>query len=355
MYLIVGVDPGTTTGIAALTLEGKVFNICSSRNMGVDRAVKHITTLGRPSLVASDVNPVPESVLKIASSLGCRLFTPYESLSVAVKNTLTSGYEVEDLHARDALAAALNTFNKYRNKLEKISSLGYGDEVKHKVLQGTSLERVLQEKARNLPQLGKKKTIAGREKPAKTVPARLKFLENQNKLLLEQISQKDLELIRLKKELSSAKTSFRESLFRKPEFKQQEKVIESLEYQIKVLQEKLEKTDEIRELWCKLAQGEIAPVGIHHEVLAGLTYIKYRLTPEEAGEIKNVTLAFTEDSKNREMLLKQGVNVADAKKIHESQGVAYISKEDLNQLMHSNLKSLESIIGEYRLERSRKR
>ena len=120
MHLIIGIDPGTTTGLAAVTLDGKVRHSESYRNAGADQILRTITSLGRPSLITSDVTPTPGSVLKIASSLGCAVFTLYEPLSVNEKNTLTSGYDTGDLHTRDALAAALNAYNKNKNKLNKM-------------------------------------------------------------------------------------------------------------------------------------------------------------------------------------------------------------------------------------------
>jgi len=356
MYLIVGVDPGTTTGIAAVTFEGNIYNVRSSRNMGVDQAVKYIVSLGRPSIIASDVSPVPDAVLKIASSLGCRLFTPYESLSVAVKNALTTEHKVEDLHARDALAAALNAFNKYKNKLQKIGSLGYGDEVKHKVLQGMSLEKTIAEinSKKSKPSF-KKKEITSHLKPGKTVQESLKSLQVQNLFLKDQITLKESEIFQLKKEILSSQTKFREDLYRKPEFKQQEKVIESLEYQISMLKDRLKGIDQIKEMWRKLAKGQIIAVGVYPEILRNLTYIKYRISASEIEKPEEIKMAFTEDLKNREILSKQGIRATDAKKIREYENIAFIAKEDLDKLTHSPLKSLETLLDEYRVERMKKK
>lgn len=358
MYLILGVDPGTTTGVAAVTLDGRVHRIQSSRNMGVDQAVKYITSLGRPSLIASDVTPTPSFVMKIASSLGCSVFTLDEPLSISDKNILTSGYVVEDSHSRDALAAALNAFKKYKNKLHKISVLGYGDEVKHRVLQGTSLERVLSEMQPEKPVKVKKKKEAGKILPAKTPKAiaeNTKALERQNKSLREQIKLKEFEISELTKEIHAVKTKFKEDVFRNSKFRQQEQIIESLEYKIKMLEEKLKEIEKMEDLWRQLASGKIIPVGVYPEIFSNLTLINYRISPTDLERLRDAQLVFTEDSKNKEILSKQGINTADAKSIHKQHNLAYIPKEDLQKILHPPVKSIENIVNEYRMERNKKK
>ncbi len=58
-HIIVGVDPGTTIGIAALNLDGELVGLVSSRMMSVPDIVSYIREKGKPVVVATDVVPPP--------------------------------------------------------------------------------------------------------------------------------------------------------------------------------------------------------------------------------------------------------------------------------------------------------
>ncbi len=100
-YLIVGIDPGTKTGIALIDLEGNILCLFSSKDMGLNNTIEYITSKGRPTIIASDVTPEPRFVSNVASKLGCPSFVPSEPLSVEEKNKMTKGYDVVDFHQRD--------------------------------------------------------------------------------------------------------------------------------------------------------------------------------------------------------------------------------------------------------------
>ncbi|MEM3994604.1 MAG: DUF460 domain-containing protein [Thermofilum sp.] len=124
--LIVGVDPGTTTGVAALDLKGSVVALFSKRLLGRSQLTRALSELGRPAVVATDVQPPPSYVRKLASSLGAVLFAPPRPLSLDEKRRLAgeasslSGVKVRDSHQRDALAAAYKAFLSYREKFEEV-------------------------------------------------------------------------------------------------------------------------------------------------------------------------------------------------------------------------------------------
>ncbi|MDD5111381.1 MAG: DUF460 domain-containing protein [Candidatus Altiarchaeota archaeon] len=349
MHLIVGVDPGTTTGIAAITLDGKVLDVHSSRDTGVDQAVKYITKLGRPSIIASDVTPTPDFVLKIAASLGCAVFTLYEPLSVAEKNMITAGYPTEDLHTRDALAAALNAYNKYKNKLQKITALGYGDEVKHKVLQGNALERAITE-------ITAEKTIATKnptpQKTPRIIPS-IQSLEKQNILLKEQNKLLEFEIAKLRKKIEQEKKPAN-----KPEentrTRQQEQIIDSLNYRIKLLENRLKEADQTRHLWKEQAKEKIKPVGLYPEIYSGLTIARSRLNSTDAEKMSKAILVFTNDQKNRELLSRWNIPSTDEKHVQQRVGLHYLAAEELSKLLKTRATSLAAIINEYRAIRGAK-
>lgn len=119
-YVIVGIDPGTTTAVAILDLEGRVLDLTSSRTMSRSDVVEHITRYGRPLIVASDVSPMPEAVDKIRRAFGAVAHQPSESLSTEAKIDLSRGVRYRNDHERDALSAAREAYSRYRNKFQQI-------------------------------------------------------------------------------------------------------------------------------------------------------------------------------------------------------------------------------------------
>lgn len=118
--MIVGVDPGTTVGLAFLNVFGKLLKLESSKELPVNEVVKRISAAGEPLIVASDKSPLPETIKKIAASCSCRVWYPSESLSKDEKNTLVRAYSVQNNHEADALAAALKAYGAYSAKLRQI-------------------------------------------------------------------------------------------------------------------------------------------------------------------------------------------------------------------------------------------
>lgn len=127
-YLIVGVDPGTVTAVAAIDLHGRLIFVYSRK--GLDRAeiIELIKRHGTPVLIATDVTPAPETVKKLAASLGVPLYTPPTSLTVDEKQELVSSYASTNrlhrlnTHERDALAAALRAYREYMGKFRQIEA-----------------------------------------------------------------------------------------------------------------------------------------------------------------------------------------------------------------------------------------
>ncbi|MDD3407016.1 MAG: DUF460 domain-containing protein, partial [Methanomicrobium sp.] len=62
--VIVGIDPGTTFAFAALSLDGELLALKSSRQMSLSDWTEQISSAGKPVLIASDVSKMPSSVEK---------------------------------------------------------------------------------------------------------------------------------------------------------------------------------------------------------------------------------------------------------------------------------------------------
>jgi len=158
--VIVGLDPGVTTGVAIIDLDGRVLYADSGKGLDRGSLLDIIRRHGKPVVVAVDVREPPEAARKLAAQLGAEVYAPSHDLSPAEKREIVErhlGRAPEDSHVRDALAAALKAFNTVKSKMEQIEAYiaekGIdvdADKVKGMVLQGLSLadalERVIEER-----------------------------------------------------------------------------------------------------------------------------------------------------------------------------------------------------------------
>ena len=124
--LIVGVDPGTTTGIAMLDFDGNMLTLKSTKIFSRSKIIRMIIQCGTATVIATDVVPPPDFVQKLANVLKARLYLPSRVLSVAEKQEIVQQYakeksiKVANSHQRDALASALKAFSHFKNMFEKI-------------------------------------------------------------------------------------------------------------------------------------------------------------------------------------------------------------------------------------------
>jgi len=117
--LIVGIDPGTTSAVAALNLDGDIELLISQKEFSRSEIIQYIVETGKPVIVASDRSQMPSTVRKIGQSLGAERFTPEEDIDKRTKKELGEG---NNSHEIDASAAAKYSFNQLRKKIRKIKS-----------------------------------------------------------------------------------------------------------------------------------------------------------------------------------------------------------------------------------------
>lgn len=115
--LIVGIDPGSTSAIAALNLDGEIKLLESEREFPQHEIITRLVETGKPVVVACDIEKMPSTVEKIASSLGAEKFEPEEDLDAQRKKELGKG---ENSHEKDALASARYAYNKLKRSIQKI-------------------------------------------------------------------------------------------------------------------------------------------------------------------------------------------------------------------------------------------
>jgi hypothetical protein len=243
--VIFGVDPGTTTAIAAISLEGKLLEVVSARDFSLHESLLLASKYKAVAIVASDVSPAPRFVEKVASKLNATLFTPSQSLAVEEKIRLVEekfGKEAyRNPHERDAIAAALKAYNAVKSKLENIdrrlqsvNAWHLRDEVRLAVLRGESLDSVL----RRLLRVEEPEEEEEEEK-LESIPNEyrgiIKRLRNDLKLLREEleerqrvIERKERAIATLKRRLREALAKERREVLREEEIRRRERAIAEL-------------------------------------------------------------------------------------------------------------------------------
>ncbi len=120
--LIVGVDPGITTGLAILNLDGELLEIASFRCKDEKDLRNRILKHGKPVVLACDVSNIPKKVKKLASEFKALLFSPEVEIPSFKKRRIVSefaGITMKNQHENDALAAAILAYKHYRTILEE--------------------------------------------------------------------------------------------------------------------------------------------------------------------------------------------------------------------------------------------
>ncbi|MFA9427531.1 DUF460 domain-containing protein [Natronorubrum sp. A-ect3] len=149
-HVIVGIDPGTTTAAAIVSLEGEVLDVWSSRTSDTADVIEWIVERGRPIIVAADVTPIPETVEKFRRSFDAAGWTPTSDLPIDEKQHRTRHDPYDDDHQRDAMAAALYAFDAHEDQFERIATklppgLDRGEVTARVVAGEESVEAVLRE------------------------------------------------------------------------------------------------------------------------------------------------------------------------------------------------------------------
>ena len=136
--LIVGIDPGVTTGVVIFDLDGELVSVSSKKSLSKSDISSFVSKFGKPAIVASDVSLPPKLLEKIASAFGAKLVFPKNSFSRKEKAKIARAYQKfygkmwKNIHERDALVAGYYCWKKIRPRILKLESklkkLGINDE-----------------------------------------------------------------------------------------------------------------------------------------------------------------------------------------------------------------------------------
>ncbi|MGC8671691.1 MAG: DUF460 domain-containing protein [Candidatus Micrarchaeia archaeon] len=121
MHIIVGIDGGKTAAIACIDLNAKVLKLFTGRFVSTSWFVNKINETGEPVIIASDKEKPDDIAKKLAAIFGAVLFSPDTDISTEKKAMLAG--KTDNLHERDALAAAKLAYNAYANKLKQVDKL----------------------------------------------------------------------------------------------------------------------------------------------------------------------------------------------------------------------------------------
>src|SRR3989344_1344841 len=120
--LIVGIDPGTTTAYAALTLSGELIKVESSKRFDPKTLIAVVSKYGQPIIVGCDKAEVTSFVRRFATQFCARVVKPKQDLTVRDKKTVVGKRKVKNDHECDALASAILSHRKYQPLFEKIEA-----------------------------------------------------------------------------------------------------------------------------------------------------------------------------------------------------------------------------------------
>jgi predicted RNase H-like nuclease (RuvC/YqgF family) len=121
-HVVVGVDPGTTTAVAIVGLDGEVLDVLSTRTADTAAVTEWIVERGRPIVVAADVTPMPETVEKLRRSFDAAGWAPERDLPVDTKQHRTREEGYDNDHERDAMAAALFAFDHHEDQFDRVAA-----------------------------------------------------------------------------------------------------------------------------------------------------------------------------------------------------------------------------------------
>jgi len=283
-HVVVGVDPGTTTAIAVVGLDGEVLDVHSTRTADTAAVIEWIIERGRPIVVAADVTPMPETVEKLRRSFDAAGWTPERDLPVDEKLHRTREEPYDNDHERDALAAALEAFDDHEDQFERVAAKvppreEVGPVLARVVAGEESVESVLDDLAdeEGEPTETTEHTpreLTAEEKQIKRLQDRVERLESHVADLNETIEGKDETIAEYEDKLEDARSEQRAETRKRREVTRLERENDRLERELQSERERVEdlegKLERLKALW-KLDHSNFADV---EEKKEGLVPVK---------------------------------------------------------------------------------
>jgi len=258
-HIIVGIDPGTTVGLAIIDLSGKPIEVFSAKNYSISDAIAWIESHGTPLIVASDVTPTP-AMVKISSMFAALGHELDESLSTEEKIALTKGegYGYKNAHERDALAACVYALKRYKKKftqVQKKTPPGVDvEEVKALVVKGVSISAAIdrlisaqgEDKKSVTEEKRREEKKSSEEKESKIIlrlrgllkgkDERILLLEERTTALKASLNEKEREVRSFKRKLDSMRSERTREIRRSEEIRKRDAEIERLVEEVRAIE-----------------------------------------------------------------------------------------------------------------------
>ncbi|MFD1642421.1 DUF460 domain-containing protein [Halohasta litorea] len=261
--VIVGIDPGTTTAAAVVSLDGRVLDRFSSRTADTAAVIEWLIDRGRPLIVAADVTPMPETVEKFRRSFDATRWVPPSDIPVDEKVHRARDHEYENDHERDAMAAALYAYDDHEDQFDRIAEktprqFDREEVIAHVVAGGASVEAALRElsddeEADSEESTHEVRELSEEEQRIKRLEEQVERLQSHTDELEAKLDERDETIEEYKQELSEARREERREARERREISQRNREINRLERERDEAVERAEelesKLDRLKELW----------------------------------------------------------------------------------------------------------
>ncbi|WEL23545.1 DUF460 domain-containing protein [Candidatus Nanohalovita haloferacivicina] len=339
--LIIGIDPGSTSAVAAINLQGEIKLLHSSKNFPPSQIIEKIIETGKPIVVTSDKAKMPSKVDKIASSLGAETYVPDRDLEQDKKKELGHG---ENSHEIDAAASAINAYNNMQREIRKIEKFSNELEEEKTVIADRyfSNQPIRQQNQENKEEQEQEpqKINVEESRPEKEevdpekerMEAKIQNLEEQVNELKSEMGEMEAENDRLRGKVDKIKEEDRQEVLKEQEITKREAKLKKKNSRIQELEEKLEKT-EIREEQYKKALKKLSNGGELIEIVTHRT-----------DQVPDKSLTRSEELK--EKLEARGFNIRHVEEVEAVELERYAVVEEFPKA-----KNFRKVIDEYRESR----
>jgi predicted RNase H-like nuclease (RuvC/YqgF family) len=260
-YLIVGIDPGTTTAVAIIDLGGNLISVKSQKDWNFSDVVEFIKSHGKPVLIATDKKNPPEFVNKVKAAFNAVLYAPREDLSLDKKRELTSKYDFLNDHERDALASAIDALKNYESKfrnIEKRLPVGFDVErAKAEIIRGMTLKSLFEPQVVEKVERKDEKEVDFLDLLEKK-DKKIKELKKENEMLRKQIEELRAEIEKLRAKIVAMADEEKEKMRREIYAKNLESRIVELIAEIKKKDSEIARLKEKLEILKKMKLLEIS-------------------------------------------------------------------------------------------------
>lgn len=235
MKIVIGLAAEKNTGFAISDLSGKVIKLFAVKSFDKSKLVEYISSFGKPCAIVVDKEKIPKIAKDLAREFDIPVLAPEKDISETEKKNLTNAYTYKNIHERDALAALLYMFSRYKKIFREIDEIlknmgyeEYSERAKELVLRGNAstpfqaIENVLpfpiKEKRKKKPKTYKEKYEEALNY-IKKLQEKIKELEKENKTLLNKSLELPKELLEKIKKLEKKIIILEEELARERELR----------------------------------------------------------------------------------------------------------------------------------------